>query len=139
MANICEYTMCVKGTKENVKEFLLRMTREYEEGKHFFRIFECDTEYEHETSDGLYFAKLSGFCAWSIAACMRKTEMSYYSISNDPNKSCIEDTCIELNLEWEVISKEPGMGFEEFVHIKGSEILRDECVEYRDDYFEMEN
>jgi len=142
MANDCSYTLIVKGEQEDVQEFILRMKRNYHEGKHFSRIFECNIDYERETEDNLYIAKLFGECAWSMYSCMRKGEHTYFSDLKDEtgNFCCLEDTSKELNLEVEYISEEPMMGFKEFFRIKNGDVLKDECIEWQDSLeMEVEN
>lgn len=84
MPNLCMYSMCVKGAKEKVEEFLKVIQADYDYGtmefshdRHLFRVFEACCNGIEELSDNRYQAIIDGDCAWSVHTCM--FEDGYYS------------------------------------------------------------
>ena len=84
MPNYCNYSMGVKGTKENIVEFIKVMNADYNYDtmsfsydRHLFRVFEAHCDGVEKSLDGKYQAIINGYCAWSVATCM--FESGYYS------------------------------------------------------------
>lgn len=148
MPNICNCTMYVIGTSENVAELVKRLKAGYNYGdenfeftsKHFFRIFDVYSIDEYENYAGNVLYAISFECAWSVYSCMFEGHATYYSdlgkrYSDRFHGTNICETCKELQLQVEIWSEEPGMSFEEHYVIDTSgNIVIDECisVEYYD-------
>ena len=128
MPNLCDYSMRIKGTKENVYEFHKRM-EDYELPNHLWRIFEADIYNKKDNGDGTISIDVTGSCAWSIETCCRA---SGYSEGVD----LLEVNSRELNLEIEIWSEESGMCFQEYYLYKNGECLIDDCVEWNEYYYD---
>lgn len=151
MANYCDFTMKVTGSEKNIKELLKTINAHYDydkmefsEGRHLSRIFETyvgeDLEelecldYEH----GIYEIYISGYCAWSVFACMFDGDCTYYKqlckeYSNKSRATTIVNECRRLNLFVEITSEEEGMAFAEhyLVTPRGLKIGRSVDVEFK--------
>jgi len=140
MANDCLYEMKIRGKEKDVARFVkcLKADYNYNEGKpehkHFFRIFDCyDDEYEIEKdANGICTQLVWGYCAWSVASCMRGCEdYSYYESCKEKFPDTFMGTNLKeqtKNLEVEIFSEEPGMSFSEHYYYKnGKCILDDTC------------
>lgn len=148
MPNYCNYSMCVKGKKENIEEFIKVMqsdynynTMEFSFDRHMFRVFEAECNEVEEYDDGVFQAIINGYCAWSVSSCM--LEGGYYgdckaSYGPDFRGTTLLIESKNLNLDIEVYSEEGGCCFQEhYVIIKGY-LVCDECVDWQeyclDDY-----
>ena len=135
MANNCGYEIRVKGKKENLEKFYHYMDYENqnEEEKHFARIFSHEREY-YTTTDGNEGMYIYGDCAWSLHTCLMKGQGSYFG-SEDENPQLVNavDVSKELDLEIEMWSEEPGVGFCEHKYIKKGEVIFDECMDLREE------
>lgn len=126
MPNWCDFTMKIRGTKENCLEWFSRMS-DYEKDHHFYRM---DAEIlDEEETEGDYAMILGGCCAWSLESCCRA---SGYSEGVD----LFEVNSRELELEMEAWSTEPGIGFQEHYIYKNGECLADECRDYIEIYYD---
>ena len=83
MPNYCYYSMCVKGKRENIEEFIKVIqsgynydTMEFDYDRHLFRVFEAYYEIIEDLGDGLSQVIINGNCAWSVNSCM--FEDGYY-------------------------------------------------------------
>ena len=128
MPNYCNYSMRIKGTRENVMEFHRRM-EDYDTPNHLWRIFEADIYDKRNNENGIVTIDVGGSCAWSIESCCRA---SGYSGGVD----LLEVNSKELNLEIESWSDECGMGFQEHYLYKNGECLIDECVDWYEYYYD---
>ena len=124
MPNYCNYLLKVKGNKENCKKFH-EIMEDYDLPRHFWRVFEADIYNEEETENG-YVMEIGGTCAWSVYSCMCKG-LHTYANDNPEKSTSLQEQSLQLGLEIEVYSEEPGMGFMEHFHYKNGEILADEC------------
>lgn len=149
MPNICVGTVKVRGYKDNVEEFTRIIQSNYDYGKpeldfhkpHFWRVFEANIV-SYDTYGLLAVAQYDISCAWSVAACMLPGKFSYYW----ENKDGFDGGEIEtfgthlleigekLNLDIEVFSSEPGVGFQEHYRIQSGIMCEDECTEYHELY-----
>lgn len=141
MANICSFSMQVKGTRENIEKFFEAMTQAKDVW--MGRGSEADIEYEDE--DGR--AQIDGWCKWSIqsalidnALSMRKQQMTgegywYWGdeIQNVKEFITLFEACKKYNVNMEVYSEEPGCCFSEHYKYENGKIL-DECVDYEEHY-----
>ena len=130
MPNLCSYSMRIKGDKANVYEFHKRMG-DYNLPSHLWRMFETDIYEENCNLDGTITISVSGSCAWSIESCCRA---SGYSGGVD----LLEVNSEELNLEIECWSDESGMCFQEHYHYKNGKCLVDDCVEWNEFYYDVD-
>ena len=76
MANICSYCMKVTGEPDKIREFIEVIQRDnYEEGRHFYRVFSADVMDEGTIDDG--WVQIIGSCAWSVYSCMMEGNATY--------------------------------------------------------------
>lgn len=121
MPNYCDYDMKIVGHKDNIKELIQIM--QYKHPNYtMYRIFDADV-YDEE-DNAVY---VSGDVAWSILSTM---------ISPPPNRTTIIDQSKRLNLDVEIFSTEPGIGFQEHFIIKRGTIVVNECMEYLEYHFD---
>ena len=141
MANRCDFRMIVRGKGENVETFYKYLT--YYEGspKYFARIFDANIDSETFDENGIKTMKLYGDCAWSVYSCMCEGSYTYYTDSHgtDPKLTCLREATEELQLEVEIKSEEPGMGFWEHFHYKNGECLCDDTGDLQSESFDMED
>lgn len=126
MANNCDYSMKIVGTKENCERFV-RKLESYEEPNHFWRFFSVDVYDESDAYDepidkNNYEIYICGDCAWSLETCCRA---SGYSDGID----LFEVNTKELELKLEAWSEEPGIGFQEHYIYDNGECLTDEYLD----------
>lgn len=148
MPNYCTYDMKIKGEKNAVKE--LHQILQY---KHptlqMYRIFDAYMCNEEITDDGQYIMYITGDVAWSIISTMLVNVPELYE-NNDEKLSDYQKNIIDINtpkdktttdlvaetkrldLETEVFSSEPGIGFQEHFVIKNGKILVNECENYEE-------
>lgn len=150
MPNYCDYSMCVRGTKANVEEFIKVIqadydyhTMEFSHDRHMFRVFEAECNELEDCVDGTFRVEINGYCAWSVESCM--LEDGYYRRMKDEYPDNFRGTTLlieskKLNLDIEVYSEECGCCFQEHYVIKNGEMVCDECVDL-EEYFvdEYEN
>ena len=149
MPNICLYSMCTIGKKEDVEEFIKVIKADYDYGtmefshdRHFFRVFEADcNEIEclgkniHE--DNIYKVIINGECAWSVGCCMFKG--GYYDdfkerFPNEFRGTTVPEESKRLNLSIEIFSEECGCCFQEHYTVIDGKIIEDECVDWNEYY-----
>ena len=146
MPNYCNYSMCVKCTKENVEEFVKVIKADYDYNnmqftyhRHMFRVFEAECNEIEEIDCGVYRTIINGYCAWSVATCM--LEDGYYRDNrkkfgiNSRGTTLIKESDM-LNLEIEVFSEECGCCFQEHYVFDNGEVLCDDCVDYEEYWFD---
>lgn len=122
MANNCWYRLKVKGSKDNVEEFIraMKWEGEYADGG-VGRVFCCyETPRYADADEVCISAELEGDCAWSVLSSMRA--------ENNPNN--IEELSKRLSLGIEVYSEEVGMEFQEHFAVLNGEIQCDDCIDY---------
>lgn len=142
MANLCDFEMRVKGRNINMKKFMDALTQKNNIyiGRGADACIDYDDE-EDESEENT--ATVSGYCKWSIwsslidnAVSMRKTPKAWYHEKGEENLTFI--TLIEAStiydLDIEVFSSEPGVGFEEHYYIEKGNMINDECVDYTEIY-----
>ena len=140
MPNYCNYSMCVKGKKENIEEFVKVIqahydynTMEFSHDRHLFRVFDAYYDEIEELADNSYQVVINGCCAWSVISCM--FEDGYYSdikerFPNDCRGTTLPIESKRLNLDIEVYSDESGCCFQEhYVVIKG-DVVCEESVDW---------
>lgn len=147
MPNYCYYEMDVAGYRDNVYAFLTILKNDYNEGLHFYRVFEA-SPYDWTTHGVYKFLKIFGHCAWSVYCCMFKGNYTYYGnginqqFFTDKNRAYathILEQCKRLNLSVEIKSHEPGIGFQEDYLILGGILAREQESPYYEFYFDEYN
>ena len=147
MPNICIGTVKVRGYKDNVEEFTRIIQSKYDYDKpdmefhkpHFWRVFEAYIA-SYETYGLLAVAEYDISCAWSVAACMLPGKFSYYDDTKDRINGIktygthLLEIGKKLNLDVEIFSSEPGVGFQEHYRIQSGIMCEDECTEYHELY-----
>lgn len=149
MPNICLYSMCVKGKKENIEEFIKVIKADYDYGtmefthdRHLFRVFSADDNEIEQVDDDVYEVIINGDCAWSVSSCM--FESYYYSdlkqrFPNEFRGTTLPIESERLNLDIEVYSEECGCCFQEhYVIIHGDINVYDSVDWYEYDLSEYE-
>lgn len=148
MANICDFSMVVRGKKENIETFKNMMSQvgTVYMGRGAEIDFE-DMEELNELSDNDYRCQLDGQTKWSVmsslidnAISMRKDSSRWY-FGEDVDKSKLSfvtlfEACEQLNLDMECYSEESGCGFQEHYLFVDGELIEDECVDYSEEYDE---
>lgn len=137
MANICSFSMYVKGNKDDIQSFYNAMCQN---GK-FYMGRGADAEivlYED-------CANIDGWCKWSVqsalidnAISMRENPGAWY-FGENVDVSQIEfitlfEACQKWNLDMEVYSEECGMEFQEHYRFVDGKLVVDECVDWYEYY-----
>lgn len=130
MANHADYEAQIKGTKENVlKVFDTFKQIDYDKGPHMYRIFEANDAGEPiQVDDGEFILGISGYCAWSIYSCMFPSSL-YFARGLSPNAVDILTLSKQYDVQVEMYSAEPGMGFQEHYYIDKGELVIDDIAE----------
>lgn len=149
MPNICNYSMRVKGKKENIEEFIKVMkadynynTMEFTADRHMYRIFEAYLETDiEEVDDDVYAVTINGDCAWSVNSCMFDNGFSYYGRNKNDYGDKFRGTTVpieskRLELDIEIFSEETGCCFMEHYIVRKGDVEVDECVDYYEYYVE---
>ena len=145
MANICSFSMMIKGNKNNIETFLDMMTQK---GTVFMgRGAVIEREDMEELEDGICRCQIEGWVKWSICASLvddaisMRGNPSIWSFGEGVDKTKLSFVTLweagkKLNLEIECYSEEPGCCFQEHYVFKNGAIAEKECVEYREWYDE---
>lgn len=142
MANICSFSMCVKGKHDDIESFYNAMSQN---GNIYMgRGAEADIQYEDEENR----AFINGWCKWSIASAMisnaisMRNEPEIWSFG-DVDKSklqfiTLDEASAKWNLIVEAYSEEGGCCFQEHYIIDNGTVECNECVDWHeyclDDY-----
>jgi hypothetical protein len=144
MSNPCFYSMKVKGTKEDVEEFIKVIkadynydTMEFSFDRHLQRVFSAEEEDIEVIDSNTCSVFISGECAWSVVVCM--LDDGYYvdmkaRLGNKFRGTTLEIESERLNLDIEVFSEECGCCFQEHYVILHGVVEVEECVEWHE-YF----
>lgn len=146
MANICSFIMIVKGKKESIETFRSMMNQD---GMVYMgRGADIDFEEMVEVEEGIYRCQIDGQTKWSIQSSLidnaisMRTDSSRWSFG-DMDKTKLSfvtlyEACEQLNLDMECYSEESGIGFQEHYLFVNGELLKEECVDYSEEYDEEE-
>ena len=143
MANICDFSMVVKGKKENIEKFINMMEQKGNvwmgRGAMVNRI---DIE---EFENGNYRCQIDGETKWSVISSMvdnaisMRTEPEKWYWGEDKSKLSfvtLYEACEQLELDMEVYSEEPGCEFQEHYLFVDGNLVTDECVDYIEYYLD---
>ena len=135
MANICSFSMCVKGKKENIEAFYNAMIQN---GKIYMgRGADAEIQYEDEENK----AFIDGNCKWSVQSALVSNAIDmrnnpsawYWGDGVDPKELefiTLFEACKKWNLDMEVYSEECGCCFQEHYVVVNGDTICDECVDY---------
>ena len=142
MANICSFSMCVKGTHENIEKFYNAMCQD----GNIYMGRGADAEIQYEDEENRAF--IDGWCKWSVQSALidnaisMRTEPNMWHFGDNTDASTIEfitlwEACARWNIDMEVFSEEPGCAFQEHYKYVGGYVYQT-CVEWNeydlDDY-----
>ncbi len=148
MANICSFSMFVRGDVENIKSFYNAMTQ----NGNIYMGRGADAEIVLEEEDGS--AHIDGWCKWSVQSAMvtnaisMRTEPNIWAWGNGVDRTKLEfitlfEACKKWNIDMEVYSEECGCCFQEHYVVVNGDLICEECVEYNeyclDDYENKED
>ena len=143
MANICDFSMCVKGTHDDIEKFYNAMTQ----NGNIYMGRGADAEIQYEDEEGGAF--IDGWCKWSIQSALidnaisMRNEPDKWYFGDNIDKSNLEfitliEACRKWNITMEVYSEEPGCCFQEHYIIRNGVVEVDDCVDwyeyFLDDY-----
>lgn len=145
MPNYCDGYIRVRGYKDNVDEFIriLQADYSYMNGKeycsassHFYRVFEAEPEIQQIVTGVIKYAEIRVMVAWSVWVCMFPGPGCYYS---DNEGACKYATHIiresqRLQLDIEIWSYEPGLGFQEHYRLNSGVLYKNEDYSYISEY-----
>ena len=145
MANICDFSMMVKGEKENIEQFIDMMQQKGTVWMGRGAVIHSQDMEETELCE-IYRCQIDGETKWSIQSSMVSNAIS---MRTEPDKWEFGDTdkttltfvtlfeaCEQLQLDMEVYSEECGCGFQEhYVFVDGN-LVAEECVDYTEEYNE---
>ena len=145
MANICDFSMVVKGKKENIEQFIDMM--EQKGTVWMGRGATINFKGMEEVENGKYRCQIDGDTKWSVkssmvlnAASMRENpDMWAFGEGVDKTKLSfvtLFGACEQLELAMEVYSEECGEGFQEHYLFAEGVLMIDETVEYTEKYNE---
>lgn len=145
MPNYCDYSMCVKGKKKSIEEFIKVIksnydynVMEFEYNRHLFRVFEADYNEIEQVGANTYQVIINGYCAWSVASCMLDGCYYYADLKkrfpNEFRGTTLQKESKKLNLDIEVYSEECGCCFQEHYVIVNGDLVVDECVDWYEYY-----
>lgn len=135
MANMCGFSMMVKGNRNDIEAFYNAMRQD---GKVWMgRGANAEIEYE----DGANRAFINGDCKWSIQSALVDNAISmrnnpagwYFDEGVDSSKLefiTLFEACKKWNLNMEVYSEECGFEFQEHYIFADGDLICDECVDY---------
>lgn len=141
MANICSFSMKVKGTKENIEKFIDMMKQK---GTVWMgRGAGVDFTDMEEVENGKYRCQIDGDTKWSVVSSMvlnavsmrENPDMWFFGDDIDKTKLSfvtLFEACEQLKLDMEVYSEECGCGFQEHLMFIDGKIVADECVDYQE-------
>lgn len=142
MANICWVNMMVKGNKNNIIELINRLNANYNytdnifsHKPHFWGVYEVidSGEEDFDEESGLATYNIYLDCKWSAWSSLLGNDHSYYADGKNRKKygatdygTCLEESTKELDLDVELITEEPGIGFMEHIRVTKGNIIINE-------------
>ena len=136
MANICSFSMMVKGEHENIEKFYNAMSQ----NGNIYMGRGAEAEIDYDDSEGR--AQIDGWCKWSVQSAMidnaisMRNEPNIWAFSTREKEELEFITLLEATERWslvmEVYSEEPGCEFQEHYVFDNGIVLCDECVDYHE-------
>lgn len=137
MANICGFSMRVRGQKNDIEKFYNAMQQK----GNVYMGRGADAEIEYEDEDEYSIGWIQGWCKWSVVSALvdnaisMRTEPNRWYFGDDVDTSKIEfvtliEACKKYNLDMEVFSEEPGCCFQEHIMIIDGDVIIDDCAEW---------
>lgn len=135
MANICGFSMMVRGNRNNIEAFYNAMRQK---GKVWMgRGANAEIEYEDVSNR----AFINGDCKWSIRSALVDNAISmqtdptgwYFGEGVDGSEFefiTLFEACKKWNLNMEVYSEECGCEFQEHYVFVDGDLICDDCVDY---------
>ena len=145
MANICDFSMVVKGKKENIEQFMDMM--EQKGTVWMGRGAVIDFTDMEELENGNYRCQIDGGTKWNVTSSMvlnavsmrENPDMWFFGDDIDKTKLSfvtLFEACEQLNLAMEVYSEEAGNGFQEHYLFDEGRLMANETVDYTEEYNE---
>ena len=139
MANICDFSMRVKGDKISIDEFYdaLRQKGNVWIGR---GVSDTDIDYQESNEAGKVYGDIYGCTKWSVVSSLidnaidMRESPERWSFGDGVNPNEIEfitlwEACKKYHLDMEVYSSESGCAFQEhFMYVNGEQF--EECVDY---------
>lgn len=137
MANVCSFSMLVKGNVDNIHKFYNAMSQIGD----IYMGRGADAEIQIDEEEGC--ANIDGWCKWSVQSAMvtnaesmrSKPDMWYWGDGVDVNRLefiTLFEACQRWNLDMEVYSEEGGCCFQEHYVVINGDLVCDECVEWNE-------
>ena len=136
MANICGFSMLIRGNHNDIESFYNAMSQK---GNIYMgRGADATLEFEDDNV-----ARIEGWCKWSIQSALIDNAISmrtnptmwYWGEGVNANKLqfiTLFEACSKWNLDMEVYSEECGCCFQEHYVCINGDVICDECVEYNE-------
>lgn len=134
MANICSFSMKVRGKHEDIEKFYDAMSQ----NGNIYMGRGAEAEIDYDDEEGT--AQIDGWCKWSIQSAMidnaisMRTEPHMWAFHGVDVRELEFITLLEATEKWslvmEVYSEEPGCEFQEHYVFDNGKVLCDECVKY---------
>lgn len=138
MANICDFSMCVKGAHDDIEKFYNAMSQ----NGNIYMGRGADAEIRYENENNVAF--IDGWCKWSIQSAMiynaisMRTKPDIWYLGDIDKNSLEFITLIEASERWNLIieafSAEPGCEFQEHYIIRNGKVEVNDCVDYYEYY-----
>ena len=136
MANICEFSMLVRGRHKDIQSFYDAMRQK----GNIYMGRGADVTLEFEDNDT---ARIDGWCKWSVASALISNAISMrqkpntWSFADGVNVAnlqfiTLDEACKKWNLTVEVYSQETGCCFQEHILVDKGSIVIDDCVDYNE-------
>ncbi len=150
MPNYCDYEMKIRGSRKAINRVMecLKTDYNYGEGKpthkHFFRVFDVNSNGIKYEGNGIYTIEVWGYCAWSIATSMLgndKAKTSYYACVKESHPDIFMGTNLweqSKDCEIELFGEETGMCFSEHYLFRNGRMVVSECVDIDCEFDEEE-
>lgn len=141
MANLCSFSMKVRGEHDNIKKFYNAMIQKGT----IYMGRGADAEIVYEDEDGT--AQIDGWCKWSVVSAMVSNaedmrshpERWWWGDHIDPKNIefiTLFEACKKWNIDMEVYSEEGGCCFQEHYVFVDGDLICEECVEWNEYYLD---
>lgn len=141
MANICGFSMFVRGDVENIRSFYNAMIQ----NGNTYMGRGADAEIVIDDEDKS--AHIDGWCKWSVQSAMvdnaismrENPSMWYWGEEIDATKLefvTLFEACKKWNVDMEVYSEESGCCFQEHYVCTNGDIVCEECVKWNEYYID---